>query len=236
MRRISFLTRLLDLIAPRACVICGCRLSITEELICGACNMHLPRTGFSESPSDNEMAKLFWGRLNSNYPIEQATALFRFEPESQVSKLIYNLKYHDHPEYGEILGRMVAMEQPESFFKDIQLIIPVPLTRVRQRRRGYNQSMMIAQGISDFTKIPIGKNIIIRKHFHESQTRKDWWERQDNVEGVFKLTDSSAVSGKHILIVDDVLTTGATILSCCNELLKAGDVRFSVLTLGFTKS
>ena len=239
MKRISFFSRLLNLIAPQYCYVCGTPLSISEEILCGVCNMKLPRTGFAACPEDNEMVRMLWGRLYDKEKgtnlAEKATALFRFEPDSQVSRLIYQLKYKYHPEIGELLGRMTAKEQSEEFFQDIDVIVPVPLTPRRQRQRGYNQSMMIAQGVSKVTGIPIAKHVIKRIAFQESQTKKNWWERQTNVEGAFELVQPQAITGKHILVIDDVMTTGSTILSCCEALRQAEGVRFSILTIGFTK-
>lgn len=237
---ISFFSRLLDFVAPRLCPVCGRRLSVTEETLCASCNLHLPRTGFTTSPEDNEMARLFWGKLttaDSWYcPVEQAAALFRFEPSSPSSHLIYDLKYHFHPEYGEMLGKMVAKELPDSFFKDVFTIIPVPLSRKRKAQRGYNQSEMIARGISEVTGIGISTDIIVRKTFQESQTKKQWHERMENVENAFQLKKGERIAGRRILVVDDVLTTGATIMACCRELLKAGHVSIHVLTICFTKN
>ena len=106
MKPISFWHRLLDLISPRLCVVCGQRLSVTEEVICARCNLHLPRTGYHQNAYENEMAKLFWGQI----PIERATAFFFYEAHSEPANLIYELKYKNHPEIGETIGRMVAME------------------------------------------------------------------------------------------------------------------------------
>ena len=191
---ISFWRRLLDLISPRLCVVCGHRLTVTEEVICTKCNFHLPRTDFHHNAYENEMAKLFWYLI----PIERATAYFYYEPHSSTANIIYQMKYKDHPEIGEVMGRMMGKElMPSGFFDGIDGIIPIPLTKKRQRQRGYNQS---------------------------------------KVEKVFELIDGTTIQGKHLLIVDDVVTTGATCIACSKELVKAGDVKISILSLGFAKS
>ena len=232
MKPISLLSRLVDLIAPRQCPVCRQRLLITEDTLCGRCNLHLPRTGFFLSPQDNEMARLLWGRI----PVERCAALFRFERQSQTARAVYDLKYHDHPELGEALGSIAAREALRyDFFAGIDLLVPIPLTRRRQRQRGYNQCELIVRGISRETGIKACTTAVRRTTFHESQTQKSWWERQENVEGVFHLHTAKPVTGKHLLLVDDVMTTGATVTACARELLKAGDVRISVLTLGFVK-
>ena len=231
--RISFFSRLFDLISPRLCIVCGERLSVTEEVICGKCNLHLPRTGFQRDPRENVMTKMFWGRI----PIERATALFYFEAHAETANILYELKYKNHPEIGETMGRMMARElQRGDFFDGIDGIVPVPLAKRRERQRGYNQSMEIAKGVSEITNLPIYNKVVKRKAFNGSQTSKGRWERNENVENVFELLDGDSVRGKHLLIIDDVVTTGATVIACAKEISKAEGVRFSVLSLGFAKS
>ena len=229
----SFWSRLVDLIAPRACVVCGGRLGIHEFFLCGSCNLQLPRTNYADNPYENDMARLFWGQL----PVERCAALFFYQGGSGPSQILYELKYKNHPEIGEFFGTMMAEEWNDTgFFEGIDLIVPVPLAKERQRQRGYNQSLHIARGIGSVTRLPIVTNAVSREQFVESQTQKDRWQRNENVEGCFRLNDGSALKGRHVLLIDDVVTTGATICSCGREMLKAGDVRFSILTIGFAKS
>lgn len=224
--------RLANLAVPRRCAMCGCRLAIGEHTICSACDMDLPRTHYQENPYGNDMAKLLWGRM----PVERAAALFFYKPHSASSRIIHNLKYSGHPETGELMGRMAAAEFADhGFFDGVDAIVPVPLARKRIRERGYNQAFEIARGISAVTRMPIIDKAVIRESFKGSQTKMNRWQRNENVEGVFSLVDGSALTGKHTLIIDDVVTTGATVVSCARELMKAGDVRFSVMSLGFTK-
>ena len=231
--RISFFSRLFDLISPRLCIVCGERLSVTEEVICGKCNLHLPRTGFQRDPRENVMTKMFWGQI----PIERATALFYYESHAESANILYELKYKNHPEIGETMGRMMARElQKADFFDGIDGIVPIPLAKKRERQRGYNQSMEIAKGVSEITNLPIYNKVVKRKAFNGSQTSKGRWERNENVENVFELLDGDSVRGKHLLIIDDVVTTGATVIACAKEISKAEGVRFSVLSLGFAKS
>lgn len=231
--RISFWTRLLDLISPRLCVVCGSRLSVSEEVICGKCNLHLPRTAFHRDPYENILAKTFWGQI----PIQRATALFYYEAHAETAGILYELKYKSHPEIGEVLGRMMAREiQGSGFFDGIDAIVPIPLARKRERQRGYNQSMELARGVSEVTGLPIYNKVARRTVFEGRQTSKGRWERNENVENVFELTDAEALHGCHLLIIDDVVTTGATVIACAKELSKAGDVKVSVLALGFAKT
>ena len=233
MKPISFWHRLLDLISPRLCVVCGHRLTVTEEVICARCNFHLPRTGFQHNAYENDMAKLFWGQI----PIERATAFFYYEAHAETANILYELKYKDHPEIGEIFGRMFAAEiKSAGFFDGIDGIVPVPLAKKRQRQRGYNQSEEIAQGVSEITGLPIYNKVVKRIIFKGSQTNKGRWDRQENVERVFDLIDAEAVSNKHLLLIDDVVTTGATCIACAKVLCQSANVRISILSLGFAKS
>jgi len=230
---ISFWTRLLDLISPRLCVVCGRRLDVTEEGVCSKCYLHLPRTGYQHKPYDNPMAKAYWGRM----PIERAAALYYHESHAESANIIYALKYKSRPEIGEAMGRMTARELAASgFFEGIDGLVPVPLARKRLRQRGYNQSMMLAKGISEATGLPIYERAVERIVYEDSQTHKIRWERNENVEDVFRLADATAISGKHLLLIDDVVTTGATTIACGKVLLQAGNVRLSILSLAFAKS
>lgn len=238
------------MLSPRACHICRCRLAVNEEEVCGVCQWHLPLTGYMQHAYDNNLARLFWGRI----PIEKAVAYIFYQPHDEASKLIYDLKYHSQPHLGVYLGRQVALdaqqtviEEPDNdevatnvskhhFFDDIDLIIPIPITRRRRRQRGYNQSEMIAKGLHDVTGIPTDRHIVKRKHFIHSQTQLNVSERFDNVENAFHLIHPERVSGRHVLIVDDIITTGATMVSCAKELMTAPDVRISILSIGVTRN
>ena len=226
-------TRILDFISPRLCVVCGERLSPTERSLCSVCMLHLPRTTYQFSPDDNPMAQLFWHLP----PIKRAAALLYYEPHSELARLIYDLKYHDRPDIGEDMGRLMANEmQLAHYFDGIDVLLPVPLSRKRLRQRGYNQSEMLAIGVSDITHLPIVTNALRRKHFVKSQTRLSRHERQENVEDMFELRDGSRLQGKHVLLIDDICTTGATLIACIDALKNIPGIRLSVLTLGFTKT
>ena len=229
----SFWTRLLDVISPRCCAICGNRLSVTERVLCARCHLHLPMTNYETKALDNPMARLFWGL----FPVERAAALFFYEPQSPPSQMIYDIKYRGQPEAGEAMGEVTARKFAlAGFFEGIDVIIPMPITRRRQWKRGYNQCMMIAQGVSNITGIPIDNKVVKRTKFSESQTTKQAWERLRNVDDAFQLVDAQRIAGKHILLIDDIVTTGATVSACGRELAKAEGVRISVLSLGLTKS
>lgn len=226
-------SRFLDFISPRQCVVCGERLAPTEHSLCSSCLLHLPRTTYQFTPLDNPMAQMFW-HLS---PVERAAALIYYEPHSEVAQLIYDLKYHDRPDIGEDMGRLMAGEmQLARFFDGIDVLLPVPLSRKRLRQRGYNQSEQLALGISDVTHLPVVTKVLRRTHFYQSQTQLSRRERQENVEDLFELRDSSMLQDKHVLLIDDICTTGATLLACCDALKAVPGIRLSVLTFGFTKS
>lgn len=227
----NFIDSLINIISPKVCVICGSRLMTNEYVFCSKCNVHLPRTGFADNAYDNKMAQLFWGLI----PIERCAAFTYYNSGNESREIIHSMKYRNHPEIGRIVGENIAKEFAlKGFFVGIDAIVAVPLARKRQQQRGYNQSDEIAFGVSKATKIPIYNNVVRRDLFTESQTNKDRWERADNVNNVFRLLDAKRICGKHILVIDDVVTTGATVCACARELVKAGNVRISVLSLGYT--
>lgn len=230
--RTGLWSRVLDVISPRQCVVCGNRLSITEHGLCASCYLHLPRTTFQFSPHDNPMCQLFWGLA----PIDRAAALFFYEAHSEAAQLIYDLKYANRPDIGEDMGRMMAEEMlMAGFFDGIDALIPVPLSPKRKRQRGYNQSERVARGISRLTGIPVWTKVLRRKHFQRSQTTLLRHQRQQNVEDIFELRSTDGLAGKHVLLVDDVCTTGATLAACANTLKPVSGLNVSVLTLAFTK-
>ena len=226
------LTRVLDLLSPRTCVVCGRRLGPTERSICSVCLLHLPRTRYQQTPDDNPMARLFWGLT----PVERAAALMFYHPNTDTTQLVLELKYHQRPDIGEDMGRIMATEmQAAGFFYGIDVLLPVPLTRQRQRQRGYNQSEQLARGISQITRIPIDCRAVARRDYGESQTRLSHYERRENVEGSFVLCHPDRLAHRHVLLVDDVCTTGATLTALSDTIKDIAGIRISILTLGFTK-
>lgn len=162
----------------------------------------------------------------------RATAYFHYYKNGKYSNLIHHLKYYEHPEVGTYLGRLAATEiKASGFFDGIDIIIPVPLSKKKQHQRGYNQCDYIARGISEATGIPLRTDCIERTIDTDTQTRKGRMERWKNAKGIFRVTTPSALKGKHILLVDDVATTGATLHACLSALLAASNIRISVFTL-----
>jgi len=219
----------ISLLFPRLCYACGEPLLRNENLICTGCYVVIPRTNF-HTDSDNPVAKLFWGRCL----IEKAAAFSFYNKGSRVRNLIHNLKYRGIEEIGYLLGRMYAQSLKSSgFTSDIDLIIPVPLHPSRKRVRGFNQSDLIARGIADVTGLSVSASSLSRIKSSTTQTKRSRYERWTNVEGIFHVTEPEIIAGKHILLVDDVITTGSTIESCANELLKIEGVRVSVVAVAY---
>lgn len=200
-----------------------------ENLICTECFVVIPRTNYHYK-EDNPVAQLFWGRC----VIEKAAAFSYYNKGSRIGNLIHNLKYKGIREIGHELGRIYGLTLKASgFTKDIDLIIPVPLHPTKERIRGFNQSETISMGIAAATLLPVDVKTLARIMSSPTQTKRSRYERWTNVEGIFKVTDSQTIIGKHVLLVDDVITTGSTIESCTNELLKIEGVKVSVVALAF---
>jgi ComF family protein len=166
--------------------------------------------------------------------IEKAAAFSYYNKGSRIRKLIHNLKYKGIRELGYELGRIYGLSLDSSgFMDDIDLIIPVPLHPEKKQIRGYNQSEIISFGIADAVHLPVDVNSLVRTIVSATQTKRSRYERWTNVEGIFEVIDPQAIMRKHVLLVDDVITTGSTIESCVNELLKTEGVKVSVVALAF---
>lgn len=204
-------------------------MSPGEEVLCVRCQADLPRVR-TVSFEENDIARIFWGLV----PIEKGISFFHYTPHSPHSRILFELKYHNHPEVGKTMGRMMAEElKATSFFDGIDLIVPIPLSRKKKRQRGYNQSDWIAWGISEATGIPTDTTSVVRTKSNPSQTTLDHRQRRENVRDIFAVRHPENLESHHILLVDDVITTGATMLSCAETIARACRVRFSVLSLAW---
>lgn len=223
----NWIKDLISLLFPRYCKVCGRRLTHSENHLCISCLLELPRTHYEQIPENLLMQHFIeWPEVVS------ATAYLYYYKEGKYSSLIHHLKYHDHPEVGTYLGRLAATELRESgFFDGIDLIIPVPLSRKRYRQRGYNQSDYIAQGISEVTRIALRTDCLVRTVDTDTQTHKSQEERWKNTEGIFQVVNPEVLKGKHLLLIDDVATTGATLHACASALLTLPGVRISIFAL-----
>jgi ComF family protein len=223
----NLLHRILDGINPPLCGGCGAPLYEGEECLCHRCLNNLPRTNL-HLVTDNWIAQRFWGII----PIERATAMLRFTKESITQNFIHALKYRNCPEYGFMIGRMMAEEiAPSGFFDDVDCIIPIPLHPNREHQRGYNQSERIASGVADVTGIEVLTDAVARIRDTATQTMMSEQERVKNVAGAFRLSGKVDLEGRHVLLVDDVLTTGSTATACAEAFLEVNDIRFSILAL-----
>lgn len=219
------------MIYPRVCAVCGDSLVEGEREICLKCLATLPRTGIHGQPFNTIHKRL----ASPGIPVERAGAWFYYLRKNPFAAIIHDAKYRGMSRLalncGEIYAREIA---PDGFFDGVDLLLPVPLHRGKLRKRGYNQAEEIAKGVSQATGIPVGTNLIAVRG-HSTQTRKNAWSRWKNTRNIYKIQRPEELVGKHVLVIDDVVTTGATILSCLEALHRAEpSVRTSVLTLAAT--
>jgi ComF family protein len=217
-----------SLFFPNLCITCESVISGNEKLICTACRLSLPETGY-HLPGINPVEELFAGRL----AVEKATSLLFFDRGSRYRKLLHQLKYHGRSEVGMFLGRLIGSRLTESNISPIDVIVPVPLHPSRQRRRGFNQSRIIADGIAEILNKPVHDKVLQRKKYTTTQTRKGRFDRWKNVEGIFHCPDPGMMESKHILLVDDVVTTGSTLEAAGSALSICSNVKISVATAAY---
>ena len=217
----------LGLFFPELCLSCRKPLVRGEDILCTDCLIAIARTDFHRQ-RDNSLEQAFWGRCN----IERAAAFSVYNRGSRVRTLIHMMKYKGRKDLGISLGKLYGSYLKEStFMNDIDIMIPVPLHPSRLRRRGYNQSEYIASGLSEVTGVPVISDVLKRVVQTSSQTKSGRYERWENVEGMFVVTKPERISGRHLLVVDDVITTGSTMEACVNALNDAAAVSVSVIAL-----
>lgn len=227
---------LVEMLFPRRCPVCNGRL-LGESCVCTLCMRKLPRTLYHLYPG-NKLEQRFYGTI----PIERATGYFFYTPESPYHQILHQLKYYGHTEMGEYMGRCMAthlMDGGGDFLEGVELIVPVPLSKARKRKRGYNQSEILAQGISQVTGLPVEGDAVLRVVDNPTQTHLSNTKRWENVKGIFEISPSAfhLLKGKHILLVDDVTTTGATLTSCAQTILTSvPDCRVSIAVLAIADS
>lgn len=223
---IDFLT----LFFPHTCVACSEGLVKGEEILCSQCLIDLPRANYTER-IDNPLAEKLAGRL----PLQYATALLKFKKGGIAQKLLHQLKYKGNQEVGLQLGKILGKEIREAGWA-VDIIVPVPLHKHRLRQRGYNQSAVFAQGLSEEMGVSFLENISIRKKFTETQTRKSKISRWENVENVFGIEQAEILKNKHVLLVDDVVTTGATLEACGTSIIQSGCSALSIACIADAQS
>lgn len=222
---------LLGLFYPKLCLACGKNLPPRDESICIHCLFNLSKTEF-HLHKENRFTEHFWGRVK----IENGAALYTFVKGGRAQRLIHNLKYKNKTEIGIKLGRNYGKDLKSAIgFSEVDLILPVPLHPRKQKLRGYNQSDMFAMGLSETMEVPWKKDILLRQVFTTTQTKKKRIERFENVHDAFFINKPEALRGKHVLIVDDVMTTGATLEACASKVLEISNTKVSLATIGFGK-
>jgi ComF family protein len=223
----NLFTDTLHLFYPHVCVGCGTDLLPVDNLLCLKCISHLPHTQYAQY-ANNPIEKIFWGRL----PIAAAHCEFYFAKESLIQHLIHQLKYKSNQQIGRYLGELTANSLLNSNrFKNIDYLVPLPMYPDKERKRGYNQAAVICEGMSSVMNVPTLLNNIVRRRFTETQTKKHRAERWENVSGSFTVSDPSKLEGKKILLVDDVITTGATLEACGSVIVGISGANLSIAAL-----
>lgn len=220
---------LLNLFYPHLCRACGHELYQLDQYVCWRCQRDLPYTAF-EQFAENPVRKLFTGRL----PIEQGSSLLFFSKLSITQALVHQFKYKDEQDLGLWMGRLMGSrlkEQPH--YAGIDCLVPLPLNVRKLRQRGFNQAEVLARGMSESMQLPVAPVAVLRTQYTSTQTRKSRLQRWLNVEHVFGIAKDSGLEGKHVLLVDDVITTGATMDACGHALLKIPGLKLSVCSLAY---
>jgi len=226
-RNFPMLTQLLNFFYPYSCISCGNVLFPYEHFLCLHCLYNLPETRYHEFEK-SPLSLLFLGRAS----VENTGAFLFYKKGTQVQKILHHLKYKGMKEIGSFLGNIYGMQliQQEKW-NTVDIVIPIPLHKKKEKKRGYNQSEWIAKGLSAGMQIPYNTSLLIRSDFTETQTKKSRFHRWKNVEDVFQLTDLTALKNKHVLVCDDVLTTGATLEAAIQKLAAVPFIKISVVTL-----
>jgi len=223
---------IIHLFYPRLCEGCSKPLLKEEEVLCISCSLQIPETGYHDM-EENETALRFAGRI----PYINATSYAYFTNDGLLQHLVHGLKYRNKKETGYYLGRRFAASlQKTHWASTIDIIIPVPLHKAKKAKRGYNQSMLIGEGMSEILHIPVSEHILLRVRDTESQTHKTRAERVSNMADAFIINEKARLKGKHILLCDDVLTTGATLEACALALMKEESIKISIATIGIAVS
>ena len=227
------LTRWIDpvfwLYFPKNCPACGRPLRLFGANICGRCSQNLPETHFFEAPN-NPIEKIFYGRL----PIQTGAAAWYFHKNSALQALLFQLKYKSNKEVGLFIGKqMGALLAASERFASIDALVPVPLHPQALSKRGFNQAALICEGIGQVWHKPVLTGAIARTKHTSTQTKQTRAERWDNMENAFTIKDPTSIKGKHLLIIDDVITTGATIEACGKTLLSIAGVKVSVAAAAY---
>lgn len=219
----------LSLIYPRHCEACGNNLFGHESLICNHCHITLPKSNY-HLDMDNSLMKTLAGRV----PLVYGLSFYLFEKSGKVQKLLHAIKYQDQKELAEHLGKMYASDLVAAkCLKDVDVVIPIPLHKHKLKARGYNQSEWYAKGIAAHMDKELSLDSLVRVIETSTQTKRKKYERWENVDGIFELNNNSQLENKHILLVDDVVTTGATIEAAWQVFKTISGLRMSIASIAF---
>jgi ComF family protein len=223
------LSNLVHLFYPHICTGCASDLIDEDNLLCIKCINTLPHTNYAQH-ANNQVEKIFWGRI----PLTAAHSQFYFAKSSMMQELMHQLKYKNNQAIGIYLGEIMGNSLVDSNrFNTIDGLVPLPMFPDKQHKRGYNQAAVICKGMSAAMNIPVINNNVCRQYATATQTRKSRIERWENVAESFVIKNPAALKGKHLLLVDDVLTTGATLEAAGNTILQCDDVKLSIATIAF---
>lgn len=223
----TLIASLSQILFPNLCVCCYNYLSQQEESICDLCLFTLPLFELG-SQNDNPLARKFWGRLH----VEMASAHLAYKNTNNVKQLLHELKYNGNRTLGIEMGKWLGEALLKSNqFTTIDYIIPIPLHPTRQKFRGYNQSELLGQGMSQVLNIPMLIDVVARERYNKTQTKKKRYERYINSQELFRVRNPEKIESKHILLLDDVITTGSTMESCGEVLLDVNDLTLSLASL-----
>lgn len=226
----TYLGNFISLLFPRLCQACNGSLLGSEDLLCTNCLFNLPYTDFHLQPN-NVVARQFWGKVD----LQGVYALMYFEKGGKVQHLMHQLKYKNMPAIGNRLGTIAGEQLLQTqTFSNIDIIIPVPLHKSRMRERGYNQSTHFAQGLAQKLSALVVERQLVRVVKTSTQTRKNRFDRFANMQQVFMVTNPEALQEKHVLLVDDIVTTGSTLEACAQELLKIPRLKLSIAAIAYT--
>lgn len=221
---------LLNLLYPRFCQSCESVLLTNESVLCTKCIHHLPLL-WNHEDNENDSKKVFYGRLN----IENATSLLRFENKGRVQQLIHKLKYGRQEEIGEFFGKWLGGELKElKSYKEITAVVPVPLHKVKLRSRGYNQVEKFGKEIAKALEVPYIDNVLVKKSASKSQTLKSRLARWGSIDETFTIEHPELLENSHILLVDDLITTGATLEACAGKLMSIPNIKISLASMAIT--
>ncbi len=226
----AYLQDFSHLLFPHNCEGCGTDVLQHTQMLCAQCQHQLPETGFALTAA-NPIEKMFYGRLN----IVQATSAYYFTKQSLIQHLVHQLKYKGNKEVGIYLGRLLAYQlKAAQRFDGVEALVPLPLNPKREFKRGYNQAAAICEGMAQVLHKPILKNAVTRTVFTQTQTQQSRVHRWQNMDGVFAINNEKALQGKHLLLVDDIVTTGATLEACGAALLQVPYTKLSIATVAYT--